>query len=203
MAISTLQALMIITFNAYFMWSDAQTLRPWPGWADIHAQWSDIPTSTGASWRSNPTAEPRRWLAIITAFIYLIFMESGKKPQIGFRLALFWMRKGDARQAPADIALRMSSLPDHLTVSQRSEQGPLHSIPSPDTTGAFHRAASMNNPVEMALALDNLEPQAEQVPSSSVSPPAPPKPVHLPSLLSASNGADEWMPEFLYQSGKK
>jgi hypothetical protein len=201
MALSAIQVLFIIPFNAYFMWSDARTLRPWPGWADIHGQWSDIPTSPGVSWRSDPTAEPRRWIAVIVAFIYFIIMESGKISRTKFRRGLVWMMRCGAKYAPADIALRMSTLADFVTVSRRSEQALSQSMSQPGATGDFHLTAPTDNSVEMAWASDNLEPQPEA--SSSASPPALPKPVHLPSLRSASNGGDEWTPESLYGGGKR
>jgi len=195
MAISSMQVLSVIPFSAYFMWSDARTLGPWPGWANIHAQWSDIPTVSEVAWRSDPTAEASRWLAVITAFIYFILMESGKK-STKFHRGLVWMMKCGTRYAPTDIALRMSTLADFLTVSQRSEQAPWSSM---SQLGDFHPAVPTDNLTEMALASDNLEPQPDE-PSSSASLPALPKLAHLASLRSASN---EWTAESLYGSGKR
>jgi Pheromone A receptor len=198
MAISVIQVLFIIPFSAYFMWSYSRTLRPWPGWADTHRQWSDIPTVPGVSWRADPSAEPSRWLAVITAFVYFIFMESGKNSWTNFRRGLVWMTRCGARYAPANIALRMSTLGDFLTVSQRSEQVHFQSMPQLSATGNFHPTAPTDNLAEMALASDKLEPQ----PEASSSEPALPVPAHLPSLRGASNGGDEWTSDSLYR-GKK
>jgi hypothetical protein len=197
MAVSVTQML-TIPLSAYFIWSDALALSPWPGWAKIHAQFSDIQTIS-VIWTTDPSAELRRWSAIITAMIYFALIGLGKDGWMKYRRMFDWMIRGRGRPAPANVSLRASILPYFLTISLGSRPGPSQSILQPLAIGDFRPAVPPEN--AMGLAPDSLEPNpGASGPASQL---ALPKPTHPPSSRSALNGADEWTPELLYEHGTK
>jgi pheromone a factor receptor len=100
--LSAIDIIVTIPFNIWFFttWSQSP-LAPWPGWAIVHSDWSQISFFTNAELRGAPKlfyqVEITRWMSVIYGFVFFVFFgvaAEANRPLWQYISKIFHWRKG-------------------------------------------------------------------------------------------------------------